>query len=123
MIEYHDEIQIMRIPKCALATAGSTAAIEKELMRAMDEFEPRVVFDMKNLCENDSPTVGMLSSNLISILISVRQAIEYRQGKLAAAAVSGSVLEAFRVTCMDKFLPIYPTVDSAIRSIEGKDQE
>lgn len=61
--------------------------------------------------------VQFLSSAALGVLINVHNRLRARGGKLALCEIAAPILEAFKITRLDRLLQIHGTADAALKSL------
>ncbi|HEV2358962.1 MAG TPA: STAS domain-containing protein [bacterium] len=80
-------------------------------MNAVAETEDHLILDLGEL--------RYIDSTGIKAMLDAHRAFARRGRRLALAAVSAMVLKILRVVGVDKMIPIFPTVDAALRDLGG----
>ncbi|WP_433331522.1 STAS domain-containing protein [Spirillospora sp. CA-294931] len=108
------DIQLMNHDRCALVRVRgdidvvSRTRFEEGLFEAVDA-GPSMVVDMRQVTFCDS-------TGLNAIVAANRRALE-RGGHIALIALPPRVERVFRVTGIDKFVPIYKTLREAVAAL------
>ena len=108
-VSNEDGIQVVGFRNEQLMDPEQVRQIEIELLNMVGETAPKIVVDFEN--------VKSVASALIGAMVSLRRAVVDLEGELRMASLSGNVLEAFRVTCLDMLIPTFPSARDAIKTM------
>ena len=101
-----DGIVEVRVMTDAVVDESSIQHQDRGLKDLIDGREaPKLIVDFGN--------VRHLSSSALGTLISVNSAVQDRGGELRLAAISGAILEVFRITKLDRIFVIDETTEDA----------
>ncbi len=82
--------------------------------RVLDDFvnsgKTRIILDMSN--------VGYMDSSALGIIISLFKNCRMNGGSLALAGLVDSVRRLFSITALDKVVPIYESVEEAVKKMK-----
>lgn len=108
-VSNEDGVQLVSFRDEQLMDPEQVRQIEKELLNIVGESAQKIVVDFEN--------VKSVASSLIGAMVSLRRAVVNYEGELRMASLSGNVLEAFRVTCLDTLIPAFPSARDAIKTM------
>jgi len=106
----HGHVEVLSVRAAELYRADAIEQLGRELRRLIDETSPAAfVLDLG--------AVGFLSSAALGLLLNLRAHLEERTYPFALAAASGEVAEVLRRARLDEVMPVYPTVEEALRRL------
>jgi len=85
--------------------------IQDELLSLVEELE-------RHLLVLDFSDVKMLSSSMLGVLIRVHHRIVAARGRMVLCCIADQILEAFRITHLDRVFEIFGNREVALRSFK-----
>ena len=99
----------VQIVEFVVSNLVDQAEIDK-IGRTMEELvesagHPKIVVNFANLKH--------VSSAMLGVLISVEKKVGQMKGEMRLAGIPASIMQVFKLTCLDKLLKIFDTVEDA----------
>lgn len=107
---------------------GNVGIVRFETSQVLDEMNVQQLGDeLRDLVEKEYITkivinferVKFLSSAVLGKLISLHKRVMIEKGRLGLCSINKDVRLVFKITRLDKLIPIFETEDAAVSSIEG----
>jgi anti-anti-sigma factor len=106
----HGRVEVLSVRAPELYRADAIEQLGHELRRLIETASPAsFVLDLG--------AVHFLSSAALGLLLNIRAHLEERKYPFALAAASGEVAEVLRRARLDEVMPVYPTVEEALRRL------
>ncbi len=106
---YEKEGVVVIVPEGELDVTNSTAFRNKVVEEFIENGKVNIVIDMSG--------VGYMDSSALGTVISLYKNCRMNGGSLAIAGLMDTVRRLFSITALDKVVPIYPTVEDAIKNM------
>ena len=101
------DVHLIEFTGTSLVDQVAIQSIGAEIEELVDKADhPKFVIDLAGL--------QYVSSAMIDVIISINKKIQSMNGELRLAAVSAPIMEAFKLTRLDKILSIYDDSDKAM---------
>ena len=107
---YEKENVVIVIPEGEIDVTNSAIFKSKIMEEFIDKGKVNIVLDMSN--------VGYMDSSALGIIISLYKACRMNGGGFAIAGLVDTVKRLFSMTSLDKVIPIYPTVEDAVKRMK-----
>jgi anti-sigma B factor antagonist len=89
----------------------------QDVQRLSEEFTELLEKHKFNKLVVDFEKLGFMTSNVITILLNLRTKLKEAGGELRVCKVSPDIYNIFRVTHLDKLIPVHSSVSEAVQSI------
>jgi anti-sigma B factor antagonist len=107
---YEKDDFIIIIPEGEIDVTNSTEFKNRILEEFVEKGKSNIIVDMSN--------VGYMDSSALGTIISLYKNCRMNGGGLAIAGLVDSVRRLFSITALDKVIPIYETIDDAIKHMK-----
>lgn len=109
-VEYVENVAIATIVDEKILEAIDIQALGDSIMPLVERKEDiKLVLDFSN--------VQFLSSSVLGLLIRVSKKVYESNGQLRLCAITGSIMQIFRITRLDKVFEIHPDSQQALDSL------
>lgn len=106
-----DEITVIEFTASSLTEPAHAEALKKSLFDLIDrQGHHRLVLDLAR--------VRFMASSSISVIIEVRQKLEYHKGRLALCNLGLELRQTFKFVQLDRVFTFHPSRDAAVNSLK-----
>lgn len=107
------KVEVTHLPGIAIVTLAGEArlqlrSLEVEITRLSAERVGAVILDMAG--------ISLVSSLGMGLLVSLRNGLKRREGRLLAVGIQPLVLESFQRSHLDNIFELFDTLDAAVAS-------
>ena len=113
LVDHIDDVSVVTLMESNIVDAVQIDQLGAAIEKKLDNQDcPRIVIDLNN--------VSHLSSAALGMFLKLRMFATGRKGGICLCEVSDNLNQIFKVTRLDKMLPIHESRSKAVRSLSKK---